>query len=92
MIVSLAAPLINIIIVSTRTNLKKNDVESHRLLRQRNVYNKHFVVSRFISKIGKSLVLFAEKGAIVDGNYYLKMLKKNLYVIKRLSGGRKFTI
>ena len=37
-------------------------------------------------------MVFVEDGATVDGNYYLKMLKKHLYVLRRLSYGRKFPI
>ena len=33
-----------------------------------------------------------EEGVTIDGDYYLEMLKKHLYVIKRLSCGQKFTI
>ena len=33
-----------------------------------------------------------EKGATADGDYYLKMLKKHLSVISRLSCGQTFTI
>ena len=36
--------------------------------------------------------IFVEDGATVDGNYYLKMQKKHLYVIRRLCGGQKFTV
>ena len=71
---------------------KKNDIESDCHLRQRNRYNKHVMVSGFISKIGKGLLLFVEEGATADGNYYVKMLKEHHSVIRRLSGGRKFTI
>ena len=76
----------------TQTNLKNKDTEFDCLLQQRNRYNKHVVVSGFISKIGKWLLLFAEKAATVDGNYYLEMLKKHLYAIRRLYGGQKFTV
>ena len=48
--------------------------------------------SGFITKIWKILLLFLEEGATVNGDYYLKMLKKNLSVIRRLFGGRKFII
>ena len=78
--------------MSTRTNLKKKDIESDRLLQQRNRYNRLVMFSGFISKIGKGLLLFVKEGATVDGNYYLKMLKKHFYVIRRLFGGQKFTI
>ena len=50
------------------------------------------MVSEFISKIQKGLLLFLEEGATVDGNYYLELLKKHLYVIRRLSGEGKFII
>ena len=42
--------------------------------------------------IGKGLLLFVEEGATDDGDYYLKMLKNHLYVVRRLSFGQKFTI
>ena len=41
----------------------------------------------FIQKL-----LFVEQGETVDANYYKKMLKKHLRVIRRLSGRRKFKI
>ena len=50
------------------------------------------MVPGFISKIREDLQLFLEEGATVNANYYLEMLKKNLSVIRRLSGGRKFII
>ena len=72
---------------------KKKDIEWNRLLRQRNRYNKHVMVSGFISKIGKGLLLFVEEGATVNADYYLKLLERHLYVIKRMSGEqRRFTI
>lgn len=37
-------------------------------------------------------MLFVGEGATVDGDYYLKMLKKYLYVVRRLSCGQKFAI
>ena len=37
-------------------------------------------------------MIFVEERATAEGNYYLKMLKKQFYVIRRLSGRRKFTI
>ena len=43
-------------------------------------------------KNGKGLLLFVEERATVDDGYYLKMLKKHFYVIRRLSCGQKFTI
>ena len=55
-------------ILSTRTNLKK-DIESDRLLRQRNRYNQHAMVYGCISKIGKAFLFFVEKGDTVDGDY-----------------------
>ena len=36
--------------------------------------------------------IFVEERATVDGDYYLKMLKKHVYVIRRLSCGQNFTI
>ena len=47
--------------------------------------------SGFITKIWEILLLFLEEGATVNGDYYLKMLKKNLSVI-RLFFWRKFII
>ena len=38
------------------------------------------------------MLLSVEDGATVDDNYYLKMLMKHLYVIRRLSCKQKFTI
>ena len=66
--------------------------QNEYLFKKRNCYNKHIMVSEFISKIRKGLLLFMEEGATVNGNYYLEMLKKHLYVIRRLSGGWKFII
>ena len=37
------------------------------------------------------MLLFVEEGATVDGDYYLEIQEKHLYVIRRLSGGQKFT-
>ena len=48
--------------------------------------------SGFITKIWKILLLFLEEGATVNGDYYLKMLKKNLSVIRILFFWRKFII
>ena len=42
-----------------------------------------------MQKIRKGLLLFVEEGVTVVGDYYLKMLKKHLYVIKRLPCGQK---
>ena len=47
--------------------------------------------SGFISKTGNGFLLFVEEGATVDGDYYLRILKKHLSVIRRLSSGWKFT-
>ena len=77
-------------IVSTQTNLKK-DIELDCLLRQRNRYNKHVMVSEINLKTWKGLLLFLEEAAIVGGDYNLKIVTKHLYVIRRLSGGQKFT-
>ena len=49
------------------------------------------MVSGFISKTGNGFLLFVEEGATIDGDYYLRILKKHLSVIRRLSSGWKFT-
>ena len=53
---------------------------------------KCYILKNKYAKTGKGLLLFLEEGATVDGDCYLKMLKKHLYVIKRLSCGQKVTI
>ena len=52
----------------------------------------NYIVKNKYAKIGKGLLLLVEEGVTVVVNYYLKMLKKHLYVIWRLSCGQKFTI
>ena len=55
------------------------------LLQQRYRYSKHVMVSGFISRIGKSLLLFVEEGVPVNRDYYLKMLNKHLYLANESS-------
>ena len=43
------------------------------------------MVSGFISRIGKSLLLFVEEGVPVNRDYYLKMLNKHLYLANESS-------
>ena len=69
----------------------KKDIESDRLLLQGNRYNKHVMASGFILKTENGFLFFVEEGAAIDSHYYLRMLKKHLYVIRWLSGGWKFT-
>ena len=49
------------------------------------------MVSGFISKTGNGFLLFVEEGATIDGDYYLRILKKHLSLTRRLSSGWKFT-
>ena len=41
------------------------------------------MVSGFFSKIGEGLLLYIEEGTTVDDNYYMKILKQNLYGRRR---------
>ena len=63
----------------------KNVIELDPFLRQKNRYSKHVMVSGFISKIGKSLVLFAKEGTPVNRDYYLQILNKHLYLVNESS-------
>ena len=56
------------------------------------LYLNNYIRKNKYAKIGKGLLLFLEEGATVDGDFYLIILKKHLYVIRRLSCGQRFTI
>ena len=56
------------------------------------LYLNNYILKNKYSKIGKGLLHFVKERAPVNGNYYLKMLKKHLYVTRTLSCGQKFTI
>ena len=77
-------------IVSTRTNLKKGywigSSSSTRKSLQQTCYELwiHF-------EDWKLVLALVDEGATVDGDYYLRILKKHLSVIRRLSSGWKFT-
>ena len=51
-----------------------------------------YILKNECANIGKGSFLFVLERVTVDGDYYLSMLRKHLYVIRRLSYGQKFTI